>query len=103
MIALKAGHKVIATSRNPSQSASLVQDIKKLGGMWLAPDVDFEETEINRLVEVGWKNYTRIDVLVNNAAVGILGAIEDTRYGFNPLLSIFQYIDDRVVMKKLRS
>ena len=40
LIALKAGHKVIATSRNPSQSPELVEQFKALGGSWLQLDVN---------------------------------------------------------------
>lgn len=79
LVALKAGHKVIATSRNPSKTPGLVQEIEKLGGIWLALDVNCGIAEINQLVEMGSKTYGKIVVLVNNAAIGILGAIEDMR------------------------
>ncbi|KAI9650094.1 hypothetical protein NHQ30_000107 [Ciborinia camelliae] len=78
--ALKAGHKVIATSRNPTKNLDIVREIEELGGLWLALDIDSGEAEIKKLVEVGSKTYGRIDVLVNNAAVGILGAVEDMSY-----------------------
>ncbi|KAF7877523.1 hypothetical protein EAF04_001200 [Stromatinia cepivora] len=100
LVALKAGHKVIATSRNPSKDSDLVQQIKKLGGIWLALDVNSGEAEINQLVEMSCKIHGKIDILVNNAAVGILGAMEDMRHGYERLFSTFQHTDYSVVAKK---
>ncbi|CAD6448206.1 838776e8-a29c-4e5a-bd07-7419bc6bf1dd-CDS [Sclerotinia trifoliorum] len=80
LVALKAGHKVIATSRNPSKDLDLVQQIEKLGGIWLALDVNSGEAEIDQLVEMSCEIYGKIDILVNNAGVRILGAMEDMSY-----------------------
>ncbi|KAH8665238.1 hypothetical protein BGZ60DRAFT_411033 [Tricladium varicosporioides] len=37
--ALNQGHKVIATSRNPSRNPDPVQKVNLLGGIWLQLDI----------------------------------------------------------------
>jgi NAD(P)-dependent dehydrogenase (short-subunit alcohol dehydrogenase family) len=79
LIALKAGHSVIATSRNPSKSPNLVKQVQSLGGIWLPLDVTGSPAELQTVVDEGKKKFGRIDVLVNNAGIGILGPLEDIR------------------------
>ena len=79
LIALKAGHSVIATSRNPSGSPNLVKQVEDLGGIWLPLDVNASPAELRTVVDQGKKKFGRIDVLVNNAGIGILGPLEDIR------------------------
>ena len=40
LTALNAGHKVIATSRNPSKTPGLVDRFEQSGGTWLQLDVN---------------------------------------------------------------
>lgn len=80
-IALKAGHKVIATSRNPSKTPDLVKRVEKLGGVWLALDVTESPETLQKVVAEGTKQFGRIDVLANVAGIGIIGALEDIRLG----------------------
>ena len=63
--ALAAGQKVIATSRNPSKSADVVEEVMKAGGAWEALDVSSPELE-SQLDSIASK-HGAIDVLVNNA------------------------------------
>lgn len=68
------GHKVIATSRNPSKTPDLVQEIESNGGWWLPLDLDDRDNAsvINKLEAEG----VAIDVLVNNAGFALLHAAE---------------------------
>lgn len=79
IVALKAGHKVIATSRNPSKSPELVKQIEELGGVWLQLDMNEERARLQNVIELGTEKFGPIDVLVNNAGISIIGAVEDTR------------------------
>jgi len=76
LTALKAGHKVIATSRNPSEERK--RQFEHLGGVWLALDVTSGPEKLQDVVSQAVAAYGRIDVLVNNAGIGIIGALEDT-------------------------
>ncbi|KNG88546.1 short-chain oxidoreductase [Aspergillus nomiae NRRL 13137] len=68
------GHRVIATSRNPSRTPDLVAEVEGKGGKWVQLDVDSAESSdvITELEEGG----EQIDVLVNNAGGSIYAPIE---------------------------
>ena len=76
LAALKSGHKVIGTVRNRKRAADNVGKIEKSGGKILELDVTHSEacTKV-------WKDaeqiYGHIDVLLNNAGMSYLGALED--------------------------
>ena len=78
-IAQAGGHKVIATSRNPSNTPDLVKEIESKGGKWLQLDVNDPNSAqlIRNLEESG----TEIDVLVNNAGFSIYSPIESFQEG----------------------
>ena len=68
------GHKVIATSRNPSRTPELVAEVEGKGGKWLKLDVDSPDSpEIIKDLE---KSGLEIDVLVNNAGFAIFSPVE---------------------------
>ncbi|KAJ5977894.1 Short-chain oxidoreductase [Penicillium viridicatum] len=68
------GHKVIATSRNPSRTPELVAEIESKGGKWVQLDLDSRDSGdiITELESHG----NHIDVLVNNAGYSIYAPIE---------------------------
>jgi hypothetical protein len=78
LLALRNGHHVIATSRNPSRTPYLVSDVEKLGGKWLVLDVC--DPNLAHVVEDASKIYGKIDILVNNAGYALLGAFEAIRW-----------------------
>jgi short-subunit dehydrogenase len=73
--ALKKGHRVIATSRNPPKTPDLVSGFEKMGGKWMQLDVTSSDLEDR--VQAAELVYGRVDVLVNNAGYSVLGAVEN--------------------------
>jgi NAD(P)-dependent dehydrogenase (short-subunit alcohol dehydrogenase family) len=77
LAALRSGHKVVATARNPTMAKQASPEVEKLGGSWLTLDVTSPDTE--SIVKKAVEEY-RVNVLVNNAGYALLGAVEDMRY-----------------------
>ncbi|GAB0138223.1 hypothetical protein EsDP_00006462 [Epichloe bromicola] len=75
---LKAGHKVVATSRDPVQAAAAHPQLEQLGGRWIQLDVD--QSSATETVAQAVKEHD-VNVLVNNAGYGLLGSFEDTGEG----------------------
>jgi len=73
---LAAGHKLVATARNPAQLADLIE---RYGDQvrTVALDVTNEQEAVHA-VAVATKAFGRLDVLVNNAGYGDVCPIEDT-------------------------
>ncbi|KAJ5081207.1 short-chain dehydrogenase/reductase SDR [Penicillium angulare] len=75
-LALKEGHKVICTARDPTKAKEQHPQIEKLGGTWIQLDVTSKET--TKKVEDAIREVNgKIDVVVNNAGYSLLGSIED--------------------------
>ena len=74
--ALKAGHRVIATVRDPKRSAAAVEKISDAGGKVIVLDLEESQESIFKKVQDAEKTYGHIDYLVNNAAYSLLGPLE---------------------------
>src|SRR5215472_10459768 len=71
----RAGHKVFATMRNPAAGGAEIKGIaeaEKLPITVLPLNVDRDETVQETFARTG-----PIDVLVNNAGIGIFGPVEE--------------------------
>ncbi|MEU9718151.1 oxidoreductase [Streptomyces sp. NPDC047976] len=74
--ALRRGHSVIATARDAS---ALLKAFPEEPDGLLAVNADVTEPEqLAAAVEAGLAEFGRIDVVVNNAGYGLVGAIEET-------------------------
>ena len=74
--ALEAGHRVIATVRDPKRSATAVDRISTAGGKVITLDLEEQQESIFTKVRDAEKIYGHIDYLVNNAAYSLLGPLE---------------------------
>ncbi len=73
---LGAGHRLVATARDPAQLADLVQ---RHGDRVRAVALDVTDADAARnAVSTAIDVFGRIDVVVNNAGYGNIGSIEDT-------------------------
>src|SRR6201998_2760859 len=73
---LDAGHRVVATARNPLQLSDLVSNYGDRVRA-LALDVT-SEAQARQAIDTAIETFGGLDVLVNNAGYGYVGPVEDT-------------------------
>src|SRR6266487_3967637 len=72
---LERGDLVVATSRNPQKVATV---FPAASDRLLAVPMDLRDpAQVTNVVQAGLARFGRIDVLVNNAGYGLLGAVEE--------------------------
>ena len=72
---LKKGDEVLATAREPEQLRPLIEDYPKIAKA-VRLDVTLSQ-DIQAAVDTAIATFGRIDVLVNNAGYGLIGALEE--------------------------
>ncbi len=73
-----AGMAVVLGARRADRLAAVCAAIEAAGGRALAVPTDVrDETQVDRLVDAAAARFGRLDALVNNAALGVLGTVAE--------------------------
>ena len=80
--AARRGARVVINSRNAEALSRIADELRELGteAEWFAADVG-DDRAMRELARVAVHAFGRIDTWVNNAGVGIFGALEETPLG----------------------
>src|SRR6476469_7848672 len=73
--ALEAGDKVVATVRN--DDSALYASLNQNENLFVVTMDVTKESDVKEAVEKGINHFGKLDVVVNNAGYGIVGAIEE--------------------------
>lgn len=77
LAALRRGHKVLATARQPDNARSEHPEVECSGGIWIELDVSRPDTQAR--VDAAIRRYGggRIDVVLNSAGYALVATVED--------------------------
>lgn len=78
LAALRRGHKVLATARQPEKARTDHPDVEKLGGIWVELDISNSDAQSRVDAAIREHGGGRIDVVVNNAGYDLVSTVEDT-------------------------
>src|SRR5512134_2410436 len=75
----RCGATVVLAARREEALRAALAECEELGGRGLVVPIDVSDAnQVEHLANIAVENYGRIDVWVNNAAVYLLGRIEET-------------------------
>jgi 3-oxoacyl-[acyl-carrier protein] reductase len=85
-----AGAQVALAARSPDRLRSVEREIRERGGKAVGLPVDLaEEPQIEALFGRLAETYGRLDILINNAGIGLFGALSDFSAGdFDQLVAV---------------
>jgi 3-oxoacyl-[acyl-carrier protein] reductase len=73
------GVKVVAAARTEQDLLSVCAEIESLGGEAMAVRTDMtSEEDIKQLVRAAVQRFGKLDIVINNAGIGVFGPLEET-------------------------
>jgi NAD(P)-dependent dehydrogenase (short-subunit alcohol dehydrogenase family) len=75
----KTRSPVIIAARRSDRLAEVARDIESAGGKALAIQTDIaDESQVAAMVDKALQHFGRIDVLINNAGIGLYATVDET-------------------------
>lgn len=78
------GAKLVLAARNPDRLTQVEREVREIGADVLAVPADVtSQDDVTALISSAMNRFGRVDVLVNNAGIGLVGAVESASFGDN--------------------